>query len=48
MKIELAHKAYQGRANVLPDDLNDWLAKGWTEVAKPKKTTVKKKDDDNE
>ena len=40
-KIELSPSDYMGKANVLPEQLPDWLAAGWVEVKSAKKATVK-------
>lgn len=39
--ISLTHPDYKGGANVLPEQLSDWLAAGWVEVKPAKKATVK-------
>lgn len=40
-KIELSHPDYMGKANVLPEQLPDWLAAGWVEVKSAKKASIK-------
>jgi hypothetical protein len=40
-RVELSHPDYEGKANVLPEQLADWLAAGWVEVKSAKKATAK-------
>lgn len=46
-RVEMRHKEYDGRANVLPENVETWKAAGWTECPARGLASAKKRASDN-